>query len=285
MRQLSSGQYDVEEIIIKNSIPLDTSGGHLQGIQIYDGQGGPYFFLSGSSDSAAYLTIANANDLEVLDHLTLFAAPLRHAGGIQVVRDYLVVGVEDNDLRTRSKILIYSILDLLEGEVTPLVTIDREGEFERSTAGCTALAEIKDGWILVVGDWDSRHLDFYHSETPMEEGSFRLIQTLVMNNVDRTDWCDPEWMAYQNINLFEKDDELFLAGLMSDKTRNNVIDIYLLEDLLEGISLTKKLRKILPNTGGDFSWGAGIFIRGYQVEILSCARNLDRQLKVYWYGR
>ena len=64
----------------------------------------------------------------------------------------MVVGIEDNAAKDRSKVCIYQITDPEKPPVEPLSYVERTGEPFRSTAGCVSLAAIGDRFLVVVGD-------------------------------------------------------------------------------------------------------------------------------------
>ena len=69
--------------------------------------------------------------------------PFKHAGGIQIFKDLMVVGIEDNDAKDKSKVCIYDIDDPEDtsGKTTGNVC-ERKGEPLRSTAGCCGITRI-----------------------------------------------------------------------------------------------------------------------------------------------
>jgi len=87
------------------------SGGHLQGIQRMDIDGREYFIVSGSSDSAAYFIVVGktSRGYGILQRKVICGEPYRHAGGIQIIGDYLAVGVEDNLERSKSRVLFFDM--------------------------------------------------------------------------------------------------------------------------------------------------------------------------------
>lgn len=269
-----------------NLLEVDTTGGHLQGIQKYSQGKKDYYFLSGSSANSSYLGLIAREEKEVLRIKKLFDAPLRHAGGFQICQNYLAIGVEDNVERNRSKVCIYDISGVPDFSTIPVYTIERSGTFERATAGCVALTRLNSNWLLVVGDWNTRHLDFYISEDLEIANGFTLEKTIVVNDIDRKDWSDGEWLPYQNINLFISDSSLFLCGLGISQGKNTM-DIFKLGSRYENnFHLRKLARYQMENTGGSFSWAAGVAIdETFPWQIFSTERNLQGINRIYTYSR
>ncbi len=269
---------------IHNPLTIDTTGGHLQGVQIYKQRDKEFAFLSGSSAEVAYLLIVDLASQKVERLCTLFTHPLKHAGGFQICENYLAVGVEDNDLRTTSKVVIYDVNELLKGMVNPLSLIDREGAFQRGTAGCVALTRVATSWLLIVGDWDTKHLDIYRAPPEQLPRDFKLSQTLTMQDIPRQQWSDAEWMSYQNINLFTQGDEVYLIGMTSDAKRNNVLDLFQILTVSKEFQLKKVSRKVLANVGGDFISAAGIWSVDNRWQVISSDRNFTRRSQLYLYS-
>jgi hypothetical protein len=95
------------------------NGGHLQGIQRGVAGDRPYLVLSGSSDTESYfVTLVFDSDKEAalseqsaesVHYTTISKDPLRHAGGIQLIGDILVVGAEDNEGKNHSAVFFYDL--------------------------------------------------------------------------------------------------------------------------------------------------------------------------------
>ncbi len=280
------GQGDILQIIenglerepsvihVHNPIIWDTLGGHLQGIQSY--RNADYLILSGSSHQRAYLSVVHrSSQPEVLHHLSLMEAPYKHAGGFQICDDFLAVGIEDNEARNLSKVMIYRVSDFIKGQISIVQQIDRQGAYQRATAGCVGLAFFQSRWIIMVGDWDTKHLDIYENETALMQGDFSLVQSITIEEQARSNWSDPEWLPYQNINLFVHDQVLYLAAFTSDRKNRNLLDLFLIERE-QGLYQIKKIdRQTLENTGCDFVWAAGLVVEDDEIKgVISSPRNL-----------
>ncbi|MEK7397946.1 MAG: hypothetical protein AAB116_13515, partial [Candidatus Poribacteria bacterium] len=113
------------------------SGGHLQGIQRMDVTGITYFIITGSSEDEAYFIVVGkqSDRYEIIQKKEISRNPYRHAGGIQVIDNYLVLGIEDNKKQNISQVLIFDVKEPDKPIGDPIAIIQREGETKRSTAG------------------------------------------------------------------------------------------------------------------------------------------------------
>ncbi len=240
---------------LANLLPLQNRGGHLQGIAQQSG----HFVVSGSSSDYAYLAIISATTGEVSRIERLRDKPLKHAGGFQIAGDWMAVGVEDNKTRVRSEILVYKGWSGDTSLPPPITTISRSGDYERATAGAVGITQLDDAVWLVVGDWDSRHLDFYRASPVGRD--FALAFSLTLDLVGRESWIDTNWASYQNLNLFSDQRGLWLIGTTTIQgDHNNGIEI---ADLYKVDILSRTLTKVAARQfqtapGTHFRWGAGL---------------------------
>lgn len=206
---------------LSESLP---KGGHLQGVQWFERSGNDFLLLSGSSANDAYLLTVPLSEQGSPESLMtkLLPSPYRHAGGFQIVDGrYAAIGLEDNEVKNTSKVWVIDVSanDLRE-PVKPVVSIERQGEVERATAGAIAMAKLKDRYLLVVGTWDSATLDFYESNGhPLNDPQCRFEKgkTWSAANADRSAWSDSNYGSYQNLNLIiDKKGKSFIAGFCLD---------------------------------------------------------------------
>ncbi len=270
-----------QTISYTNEIEVDHSGGHLQGIQRYCSQGQDQLILSGSSSSYSYFTSLSFQDSAQVDYVHhILPKPLKHAGGIQVWRQFLAIGVEDNEARDRSQVMIYDLGD--SSGIPSLVTsIHRKGPRERATAGCIGITHTADEILLVAGNWDTRDLDFYVcSISDWESGAARFdsVFTLQTATWNQQQSAPGPWLSYQNINLFtDSTHQVFMVGMARNQQGKDVADVYLLTKNPGHQYQIKWLdRKIFPATNStSFQLGAGIYWEsGQPMQLLSCDRNL-----------
>jgi len=256
------------------------AGGHFQGIQ--QAMIGPKQFaiLSGSSDSDSYLVLAAIEDstAQIRSLKRLLGRPFKHAGGFQVLGDYLAVGIEDNDAKNSSKIWILESSQLLGSErLKPIVEIERRGEYKRATAGAVGIAKLHGRHLLLVATWDSATIDIYTSNGKAlhDPGfEFRLRETWEANRADRSSWFDQYYAAYQNINLVvDKRGRVFMVGFAKTGAEN-IMDIFELK-LEESVPTAKRFeklgRRIFHCQKTDFRSGSGLAVTdSKELLILSC---------------
>lgn len=271
--------------IFLNSIPIDTLGGHLQGVQLISQQNQNYALLSGSSNSQSYFVVIKmGKSSEVTKIQKILDKPFKHAGGFQFYQDFLAVGIEDNDARNHSFVMIFDVSDVAAIPNKPLIKIERKGTFERATAGCVGLVQLRDRWLMVVGDWNTEHLDYYVTAGEQMD-SFSLVQSSTTKELNRTGWIDDEWLPYQNLNFILHQEELYLTGMTSDDKDKNIIDLYTVErSATHSFRLQKIASKTLVSQGGKFIWSAGLQIKdGLIIQIISSDRNLNETSRLYFY--
>ncbi len=218
---------------------------------------GNRFVLSGSATDAAWLAIVDEVANSVVDVRKILPKPFKHAGGFQINDGWMAVGVEDNRRRDRSRVLIYDV-DAADGiPEKPATVIERSGPRERATAGAVGVARFEARLWVVVGNWDSRHLDFYVTN----EGAlaFEPALTLEPDANPKDGWVESEWYGYQNLNLFEDNGELYLIGTTSLDDTTEVADLFQLNLNGETPSLVKnRHHRLARGSTTRLRWGGGI---------------------------
>jgi hypothetical protein len=268
-----------EIISFSNTLKINNSGGHLQGIQVIETNSSKYFFLSGSSDSHSYYVVVKQGDKnEVILVNKLMDKPFKHAGGFQIFQNYMAVGIEDNDAKDKSKVCIYDISNPEKPAGKPVAVLERAGKPKRSTAGCVGITKHNDKILLAIGDWDTKNIDFYScksSEFP--NAGFELFHSINTESISKENWIDENWLSYQNINLFSTvDNELVLIGLGQNNKNENVADLYQLkEDGAGKFSITKTASKTFNcDNEVSFKAGAGAVIDNKgRLGIIACGYN------------
>ena len=220
-------------------------GGHLQGIQMrFDAARDRYVvFLSHDSDTEGYLVaVALSSGLTGAGQIIAlhrFASdgkspPLRHAGGMQLAGDVLAVGLEDNQLKTRSEVQFWDVAD--PTRIVPLahLTIRRHGEPKDKTAGAVGIVKRGQDHLVAVAIWDSRAIDFYASNhKPLADQACRFEPSVRWHadGADKTAWQgDTLFGAYQAINLItQADGRLFLLGFETTVAGQDVVDLFAVE--------------------------------------------------------
>jgi len=269
-----------------NELEVNNQGGHLQGVQLFVKDQVEYAILSGSSGTYAYYSVAKLDSYNhVLSVNELMQKPFKHAGGFQVYQDLMVVGIEDNETKDKSKVCIYEIKNPDMPPQKPLAMIERVGEPFRSTAGCIAVTKIGDRYLIIVGDWDTKHLDFYvwdAKKLVRGMSTYKKAYTIDTEKIDKSGWSDKAWHAYQNINLLnDTDGKLYLFGFGRITQNENVADLFLIEHMdMREFSLKKLMSKSFNcREGADFRSGAGIFFQpDGKLKVISCGSHINESL-------
>lgn len=245
------------------------AGGHLQGIQVFEAKNGTMAILTGSSAGQSYYLNAPLGDTgaaQITVQHKIFDSPYRHAGGCQLSGDVMAVGVEDNMAKDKAKIVLVNVRD-----DNAIPVIERKGTYERSTAGAVGYARLKSNrYMMAVGDWDSKHIDFYLSQQN-NVANFDLLTTY---NADTT----ATWGSYQSINLLsDTSGKLYLIGFCKHGTTNRA-DLFRIEWKPEGVKVLPVASRYFASTHGiSFRYGAGVHVTANNtLQLVACARNLKR---------
>jgi hypothetical protein len=279
-----------EIISFSNTLEINNSGGHLQGIQSIQNNDGKYYVLSGSSDSYSYFAVVKQGDKnEVISVNQLMDKPFKHAGGFQIYQNYLAVGIEDNYAKDKSKVCIYDISNPEKPAEKPVAVFERAGEPKRSTAGCVGITKYKDQILLAVGDWDTKNIDFYsHKSAEFPKADFELFFSVNTETISKENWIDDKWLPYQNINLFSTvENELYLIGLGQNNKNENVADLYQLKDNGKGkFNITKIASKTFNcKKEVSFKAGAGAVIdNNGKLGIIACGYNIKEYSNLNFFG-
>lgn len=275
----------------KNSFNIINEGGHLQGIQTFTGGKSEYFIFSGSSSEYSYYSIVKiGTENMVISVNKILEKPFKHAGGFQIYNHLMAIGVEDNDERNKSKVFIFDLKKPENPAREPLAIIDRMGTKNRATAGCVGIITIHDKVLVVVGDWDTAHLDFYRidEEKLYDEGAtLELEYSMDTKKIDKSGWVDQEWLSYQNINfIIDPSGTLYLAGMTSNLAEENVVDVYeVISPDLTIFELKKVYSRKIPGQNlTKFRWGAGISQNeDGSVIIYSCGEHIENESVLHIY--
>ncbi len=273
------------------------AGGHLQGVQLrYDASGKRHLaFLSHDSLSVAYLLVVefpakSPEDFSSpgrLIHMHKFPSdgqtpPLRHAGGIQIAGDTLVVGVEDNQAKTRSQVQFWDVSSPAAITQYKHLTIERTSKQPKDmTAGAVGLVATSRGHLLAVANWDSRAIDFYHSNgMPLADPAcaFEQRERWTIELADKTNWTpDAAFGAYQAINLVaDSDQRLFLLGFDTAPAGGDLVDLFAIEQASPAAQRLHKIARhsIRLRDANHFRFAGGAWIRDGRLVVLSSPRNV-----------
>ena len=237
-----------EVLLINNKIKVPHRNGHFQGVQLINKNGTEKLLVSGSSRSKAYVLQIDLTTLNSETLITLMKDPYRHAGGIQVSEPYLIVGIEDNIIKTTSKVGLYNYQNNSLAKAQPGITINREGEAKRFTAGATGLLAMEEGFLAVVANWDSRNWDFYHVEP--ENGKQEFLYSFE---------APQDWGSYQSINLIKDSSAIYALGFYK-KDMVGTADLILVSKLGSFDPIMEKIRSKTFNckNGVDFNSAVGL---------------------------
>lgn len=237
-----------EIILIKNKIKVPTEGGHLQGVQVIDKNGSENLLISGSSLTQAYILQVDLTTRKANKLIPLMKEPYRHAGGIQVSEEYMVVGIEDNFIKKKSKVCLYSYRENNLYSAQANVTIERKGVAERQTAGATGLLALDNDYLIVVSNWDSRNWDFYR--TNPEKNQYNMIDSFA---------APDEWASYQSINLIMDEEAIYAIGFYNKELVDYADLILVSKQGTFNLIMTKVLTKTFNSKNGvDFGTAAGL---------------------------
>lgn len=272
-------------ITFQNSLEVNNNGGHLQGVQYYEYNQNGYYLLTGSSDTYSYYSVVKIGDKNsVISINKILDKPFKHAGGFQIYQTLMAIGVEDNSGRKKSKVFVYQINNPEEPPQKPIKIIERTGAYERATAGCVGIIEIQGNVLIIVGDWDTKHLDFYIIEKGKlfsDSELFKLVYSIDTEKLDKSMWINDSWLSYQNINFIkDSSGKLYLAGMASDDNEENILDLFSVEtEDLSSFNLIKiYTKRYMKNKEINFDWGAGVYMtNNNRLEVFSCGAHIQKE--------
>lgn len=277
-------------IDFQNTLEVNNTGGHLQGVQYYNYGQSDYYILSGSSDSQSYFSVLKAAEKNrVISVNKILDKPFKHAGGFQVYKNLMAIGIEDNDAKDKSKVIVYTLGNIEKEIPEPLTIIERSGSIKRATAGCVAITEVDEYVLVVVGDWDTKNLDFYRIKKkklyrPLKV--FDLVFSTETKNMDTSKWIDNSWLSYQNLNFIkDSSGNLYLAGMTSN-SKENILDLFKVQtENLKKFDLIKIYsKKLALDKYSDFRWGAGVYLSDdNQLQIISSGSHIQEEFGIYKY--
>jgi hypothetical protein len=277
-------------IDFQNDLEVNNNGGHLQGVQYYNYGQSDYYVLSGSSDSQSYFSVLKAAEKNrVISVNKIFDKPFKHAGGFQIYKNLMAIGIEDNDAKDKSKVIVYTLGNIEKEIPEPLIIIERSGSIKRATAGCVAITEIDDYVLVVVGDWDTKNLDFYRikkKKLGKHREAFDLVFTTETKNMDTSKWVDNSWLPYQNLNFIkDSSGNLYLAG-MTSSSEKNILDLFKVQtdDLKEFELIKIYSKKLALDKYSNFRWGAGVYLSNDNgIQIISSGSHIQKEFGIYKY--
>jgi hypothetical protein len=251
----------------------------FQGIQRLPGEPQTMVITSDSDTQAYFIPCAMAADGlsgSAGQPVEMAMKPLKHAGGCQAFGHFLVVGVEDNDSNLQSEVQFWDFVRFLPVKLTQM-TIHRRGAEKVKTAGAVGLSSFGTGAALAVATFNAATIDFFTSASDpnVSVSPFIPLFTWIADKADKTDWIDPNWGAYQSVNLItQTGGELFLVGFHRTGDHADWMDLYSVNLAGKRESALRKVGKkhMICTDGCNFNAGAGIFIPskdGFEVLAVS----------------
>ncbi|MCB9186772.1 MAG: hypothetical protein H6601_08505 [Flavobacteriales bacterium] len=235
-------------------------GGHLQGVQLFNGT----LIVSGSSQEFGYLAIFQfiGGEFRFIATKKLAAAPFDHAGGFQVAENWLAVGVEDPTGKRSSIVQLIDVSSFGNLSKPPVYSLKRQGEYKRSTAGAVALLKRDGHFLLAVGSWDSAIIDFYtsnHTDPYAEDFKFEAWTSWDSREAKRKDWVNRDYNSYQSLQLTEDSTGVYLTGF-AKRGNSNLADVFKLRTDADPYTLIQKVSTYSVQCKGDVTFrnGAGL---------------------------
>lgn len=261
-------------------------GGHLQGIQA--GADGSFYVLSGSSNKKAYLATVAAVNLKttgIYDITPTGFPTLTHAGGFQLIGDFLVVGLENDQNSGGSVVALYET-DGSSMTFNRNLAVRPHKPEGKNTAGAVGIVKLTSGeFLLVVGTWDCKTVDIYRSNAaPLADKSckFGHIATWEAAGADKTGWIDANWGSYQSMNLFcDTGGNVFMTAFNRNET-SNFVDLFLVDpavtpDTVQRCFLKRAKKRVSLKAKAKFRYSAGIWLRNENnITLLASARSLHK---------
>jgi hypothetical protein len=279
VRALANIPAMAREIKFQTGETVFPNGGHFQGIQAYydkslDKQ---VCFVSHDSETKGYfITVAfdpGPSGLGIIRHFQDLPSdgrqpPLRHAGGMQLIGDYLAVGVEDNQDKRRSQVQFWDVSDPFSPQLRSPLTVVREGGTAKNqTAGAVGIVRRVDDHLLVVANWDAEALDFYTSNgRPLRDDDCRFVFAArwSRDRAIKSDWePDRNWGSYQSVNLVcDREFNVFLLGFSTDNVGRDFIDLYAVDLSRDPTAMIRKLsnKQMFFRGGAHFRNAGGIHV-------------------------
>lgn len=248
-----------QSIAIEVADQSDLNGGHLQGIQLFNGT----LVVSGNSKEFGYLGVFQllGGEFRFLGIKKLAKAPFNHAGGFQVAENWLAIGIEDPVGKRESIIQLIDVSSFKTISAPPVYTLKRKGEFKRSTAGAVALLKRNGHFLLAVGSWDSTVIDFYtsnHTDPYADDFEFTLWTSWDSREAKRNDWTNRNYNSYQSLQLTEDSTGVYISGFARNGNTNEA-DVFLLRTESDPYTLLQKVATYAVQCRGDVTFrnGAG----------------------------
>jgi hypothetical protein len=268
-----------------------TVSGHIQGVGLIDDR----TMLLSSSGTRAEVHVVQwtarvgvGPGRRIATHVVA-PAPFDHAGGLQICDGIVAVGAEVFQARDRSRVVFWDMANPATPAALDHLSIDRPqaGNIPRRwTAGAVGMVRRGDRYLVVVGAWDSAHLDFYessHGNLRDPACSFQRLASWSERNAMKLDWFDRKWAPYQSLSLFTRGSRVFLVGGHAPFfPRKDWIDLYELRLLTpEPTRVRKMAKRHLTCTGGaSFLYGGGVLAHNGALHAIAIERDFHARTMV-----
>jgi hypothetical protein len=275
----------VESQTIEIAVPVqnELKGGHLQGVQVYNGT----LIVSGSSNTFGYLAFSQlvGEEFKFLGIKKLAKGPFNHAGGFQIAENWLAVGVEDPLGKRQSIIQLIDLSSFKNISAPPVYTLQRKGEWKYSTAGAVGLLKRKNHFLLAVGSWDCTTIDFYqsnHLSPKSEDFQFDKWTTWDSREAIRKSWTTKNFGDYQSLQLTEDATGIYISGFY--KTRNGLdkVDVFQINVGSDPYNMMQKVATYSVQSSGDVTFrNGGGFAQFLEVpSVIAIGHHLYPKLRV-----
>lgn len=239
-------------------------GGHLQGIQLHN----ETLIVSGSSKEFGYLGLFQkvGEDFLFIGLKKLATDPLNHAGGFQIAENWLAVGSEDPVGRRNSIVQLIDVSSFEKLQAPPTYTLRRKGQYQFSTAGAVALLKRKDHFLLAVGTWDCRTIDFYISNNLnpySDDFAFEKWTTWDSREAIRRKWIDKKYGSYQNLQLTQDSTGVYITGFCRASNGSNRADIFQMNVDADPYTMIQKIASYTVQCSGNVTFRNGAGFANY----------------------
>ena len=252
-------------------------GGHLQGIQV----SGDKVFISGSSNDQGYLAIFKGHEtkLSFIGLKVLSEEPFTHAGGFQVEHNWLALGCEDPVAKKSSIVVLQNVENGSAIAGKPSYVLRREGQKKLATAGAIGMLKREGHFLLAVASWDAATIDFYtsnHLYPSKANFEFSKWTTWDKETSRHKGWIDKKTLSYQNIQLFEDETAIYLAGTGINSKGKQIADVFRIDEKKDKYDMMVKVRSrefSLPGSA-SFRNGAGFVKDGDNLSLWTIGKHL-----------
>ena len=232
-----------EVIVLKNTLDVPTANGHFQGVQVMVNNGVEKILISGSSQTTAYVVQA-----DLATQKTDRLIPLM-----------------------TSKVCLYNYKTGNLYKARQNMIIKRQGEVELQTAGATGLLAMKNGYLMLVSNWDSRNWDFYRVNP--KTGNQKILTSFA---------APDDWAGYQSINLIKDDEAIYAIGTYEEDALSYA-DLILVSNQGTFEPIMKKVlsKAFYGKNGVDFGGAAGLQVDNQgALHLWGTQKSATRQITV-----